>query len=287
MAFIKNMDSRGHYFKHVLISLISMKKFASEGKSIDNASFGLDYKVLAIIGGLIIAYQIGLFLTADDPGYNITDTVYLMVIGLAATFGIIVAKRYWGSEVFGRSYIFLAIGYLGMLGGDLAFYYYEYILEIDPYPSPFDVGFLIGYFFLSAHLAANVRFFQEKWKSSSKLILIAVPLLVTSVYIVAAYTEWGEYEELPFDIFWGSLFALGSSITLAFAIIGVTVFRKSVLKEVWLLLVAGIFLGMVADVWYYYLETFEAYYSSHVVNTMWVAAYMLVIYALIRHRKII
>ena len=287
MVFIKISDNRGQNFKHVLISLISMKKVASEGKSIDNSSLGLDYKVLAIIGGLIIAYQIGLFLTTDDPGYNVTDTTYLIVIGLAATFGIIVAKRYWGSEVFGKSYVYLALGYVSMLVGDLGFYYYEYILEIDPYPSPFDVGFLIGYFFLSAHLAANVRFFQKKWNVRSTLILIGVPLLVTSVYIVSAYTEWGEYEELPFDLFWGSLFALGSSITLAFAIIGTTVFRKSVLKEVWLLLVAGIFLGMTADVWYYYLETFEAYYSSHVVNTMWVAAYMLVIYALIRHRKII
>ena len=222
MAFIKISDNKGHDFKHVFSSLIRMKKVASEGKSIDNTSFGLDYKILAIIGGLIIAYQIGLFLTADDPGYNITDTVYLMVIGLAATFGIIVAKRYWGSEVFGKSYIYLALGYISMLIGDLGFYYFEYVLEIDPYPSPFDIAFLAGYFFLSAHLAANVRFFQEKWFASSKLILIAIPLLVTSVYIISAYTEWGEYEELPFDIFWGSLFALGSSITLAFAISGTT-----------------------------------------------------------------
>ena len=258
---------------------------STAGKSIDHSTSRIDFKVLAIIGGLIIAYQIGLFITAEDPGYNITDTTYLMVIGLTATFGIIVAKRYRGSEMLSRSYLYLAIGYTAMLIGDLGFYYFEYVLEIDPYPSPFDVGFLIGYFFLTAHVFSNVKYFQSKWKSSSKIILIVIPILVTSVYIFSAYVEWGEYEELPFDLFWGSLFALGSSITLAFAIIGARVFRHSVLKEVWLLLLAGIFLGMIADVWYYYLETFEAYYSSHVVNTMWVAAYMLVIYALIQHRK--
>ena len=116
-------------FKHALGSIYCKLDSASAGKSIDVSSQGLDYRVLGIIGGLIIAYQIGLFLTANDPGYNITDTVYLIALGLTAIFGIIVAKRYRGSEMFGKAYLFLGLGLFSMLIGDLAFYYYEYIFR--------------------------------------------------------------------------------------------------------------------------------------------------------------
>ena len=262
-----------------------MKSTTGE-KSSDPTSLTLDYRILGIIGGLIIAYQIGLFLTADEPGYNITDTTYLIAIGLVATFGMIVAKRYYRSSVFGNAHILLGLGFVAMLIGDLAFYYYEYILEIDPYPSPFDIAFLVGYVCVITHLVLNTKFFKPKFTIKDKAMLVLIPVLVTSVYVVTALQEWGEYDELTFDIFWGSLFAVGSSTTLAFTVLGVSIFRNSALKEVWLLLVVGIFLWMAADVWYYYLETFEAYYSSHVVNTMWMASFLLIIYALIQHKKV-
>ena len=258
---------------------------STAGKSIDHSTSRIDFRVLAIIGGLIIAYQIGLFLTIDSTEYNITDTTYLIPLGLVAVFGVIVAKRYRGSAMLGKAYLFFGIGFVSMLCGDLAFYYHEHILEIDPYPSPFDMLFLNAYVFISIGLAMNVRYFQEKWDAKSKVFLILIPVFLTSIYAITAYSEWGEYEELPFDIAWGSMFVIGSSITLSFAVIGATIFQRSVLKEVWLLLASGIFLNAIADVWYFYLESFEAYYTSHVVNTMWVASFLLIIYALIQHRK--
>lgn len=286
--FPSNHNLKAYDFKRVLFSLYSiMTNSTSEGKSIDQSTQGLNYKILGIIGGLIIAYQIGLFLTADAPGYNITDTTYLIPLGLVAVFGIIVAKRYRGSDMLGKAYFLLGIGFISLLIGDLGFYYNTYILEIDPYPSLFDIAFLCAYVFISLSLAMNARYFQPKWKSNVKLMLIAFPVVITSIYAFTAYAEWGEYDELPFDIFWGSMFAIGSSTTVGFAVLGASIFRRSVLKEVWLSLVTGIFLNAIADVWYYYLETFEAYYSSHVVNTMWVASFLIIIYALIMHRKVI
>jgi len=41
------------------------------------------------------------------------------------------------------------------------------------------------------------------------------------------------------------------------------------------------------DTWYYNLELFEAYNLVHPVNMFWYAGYWLVIYALIKLKKII
>jgi hypothetical protein len=51
--------------------------------------------------------------------------------------------------------------------------------------------------------------------------------------------------------------------------------------------VAGIAIGIVGDVWYYYLEIFGQYDETHVVNSMWIVSYMVVAYALYKHRKTI
>ena len=104
MKFTNTRNNMPYGFKQVFGSIFSeMSKSSNSGRTVDHSSHGLDFRVLVIIGGLIIAYQVGLFLTTDDPGYNITDTGYLIVIGLAATFGIIVAKRYRGSEMFSKA----------------------------------------------------------------------------------------------------------------------------------------------------------------------------------------
>jgi hypothetical protein len=78
-----------------------------------------------------------------------------------------------------------------------------------------------------------------------------------------------------------------ASIELALAVLGAFVFRRSVLKEVWLLLVIGIFIWTVGDIWYVYTELFEAFDNTHPTNTLWMASFMVVIYALYKHQKVV
>jgi len=75
-------------------------------------------------------------------------------------------------------------------------------------------------------------------------------------------------------------------VVLAYAILGASIFRKGVLGVAWLLLVIGILVSTVRDVWYYYLEVFEEYSDLHPVNVMWYVSDFLIIYALAKHRKI-
>ena len=120
-----------------------------------------------------------------------------------------------------------------------------------------------------------------------KICLFAIPIVIVLTYTVVAFFEWGDYEELPFDLFYGSIFAAGTAIVLAFAVIGVSVFRQSILGKVWLLLAIGIFLSTIADVWYVYIEIFEAFNNQHPANTIWMASFMIIIYALYKHQKTI
>lgn len=252
--------------------------------SIKKISKPIDYKILAIIFALTVGYQMSLY-QVDPDEFNIPEMLYLAGILACAVASLIVSKRYWGSDIFGRAYLFLGLGFVSMFIGDLGYVYYDHILGLDPYPSPFDIGFFASYVFASLHLFLNTRYFKRKWNIQMKILLIVLPILVVLVSTYTAYVEWGEYEELPFDLFYGALWAIGASITLSFAILGASVFRESNLGSVWLLLVIGIFIWMVSDVWYAYTEIFEGFDNTHPTNTLWMASFMIIIYALYKHQK--
>ena len=249
-------------------------------------SNSINYKVLGIIAVLTIAYQISLY-QVDPEEFNVPEIIYLSGILVSAGFSFIVSKRYQGSKVFSKAYLFLGLAFVGWFIGDLGYVYYDHVLEQDPYPNPFDVGFAASYVFASLHLLLNTRYFKPQWNKGMKTVLVVLPCVMIISYTLFAAAEWGIYEELSFDIFYGNIFAVGSSIVLALSILGAVVFRQSVLKEVWLLLVIGIFIWTVADVWYAFAEVFETFDNTHPTNTLWMLTFMIVIYALHKHRKII
>lgn len=258
---------------------------SEKNQDVEETNWEIPFKSLAIIGGFVVLFQIGLFLTIDTNDYNITDTVYLALLGLIGVLAISASRKETLKEKINSKFVFLGIGYLLFLSGDIAFYYYDYILEIDPYPSPFDVLFLGGYFLISLHFVSLKKHFQIKLSRKQKSLGIIIPVIISSFYAITSFFQWGRYEGLEFDLFWGTLFTVGSSITLSFAIIiGLKVRER--MHPIWTILVAGVIIGMIAELWYYYLETFEAFYSSHVVNTVWISSFLLIVFTLIKYNNL-
>jgi hypothetical protein len=130
----------------------------------------------------------------------------------------------------------------------------------------------------------NILYFKRRFDILTKIWLILIPVAIVSIY---AYL--GSEADLwyTFDLYYGSIFVAATSTTLSFAILGMLIFRHTMLGIVWLLLALGIMINSVADVWYYYLELFEQYGETHVVNSMWIMGYVIVAYALYKHTKLI
>ena len=255
-------------------------------KVIEKLSHPINFKVIVIIIALTIAYQISLY-QVDPEEFNVPEALYMAGIFGCAVFSFMVFKKYRGSEVFSKAYLFLALAFVSWFIGDMGYMYYDNVLQLDPYPNPFDVGFAASYLFASLHLVLNTRYFKPQWNKQMKILLVVLPIVIVVSYTTIAYVEWGDYEELHFDIFYGNIWTAGASIELALALIGASVFRNSILKEAWLLLAIGIFIWTVGDVWYAYTEVFEAFDNTHPTNTLWMASFMTVMYALYKHRKVI
>ena len=96
-----------------------------------------------------------------------------------------------------------------------------------------------------------------------------------------------EYEEPDFDYYYGIIFVAGASITLSLAAMGALVFRGGMLGIVWMLILIGILIFAIGDVWYYWLEVYGEYDLLHPVNLFWYIPDGIVIYALYKHSKAI
>ena len=130
----------------------------------------INFKILGIIAGLSIALHVYLaYYFEEGEELQFGDVTYGVSSLAAGIVALIVAKRYWGSEVFGRSYTALGIAFLVLFAGDTTYVYYQYVLDEDPYPSIADVFFFATYPLLSIHLLLNLKNFNVGYTILQKI----------------------------------------------------------------------------------------------------------------------
>lgn len=245
----------------------------------------INYLILALIVGLAIVYQaFNHFVQRPDDQYDIFELLLSTSYVVASIAAFIVAKRYWRSEIFGKTYFALALAYLVYFVGDEIFFYYTNVMHVEAFPSFADVFYFVFYPFAGYHLMKNSTYFKRKFEFKIKLELMVVPIVIAIAYAIIAYDSLGEAN---FDYYYGVVFVAADAILLGFALVGAQTFRQSILGPVWGLIVLGIIFYTVADIWYYYLELFGQYSDSHIVNMFWLLNTMLVTYALYKHQKTI
>ena len=245
-------------------------------------SFGI--KALIIVAAVTIVHQWYLVEYPDTEVMTAGTFTYGLSCLAAGIASVIVARRYWGSEVFGKTYLALGIAFFLQAAGDFTYIYYDWYTDEAPYPSMADIFFLLFYPFAAFHLVKNIKYFRKDLKWGPK---IGVAALTAIIVVIFAYMSIDLIEEEPFEFYFGLFFVFCSSAIFSLAILGASVFRDSILGAAWLLLAGGIFIFTVADVWYYSLEVFDAYEGDHFVNTLWVLGNTAVVYALYKHGKTI
>ena len=244
----------------------------------------INYKVLFLVLGFVVCLQIYLSFVTEESADQMVTAVSVINPLAASAAGFYVAKKYLNSEVFGKSYLVLAIGLFSIGLGELTYLYYDFVLHEDPYPSIADVFFFSFYPLAFYHITKNVRFFNAKIGIPTKILVVILPISIVGLY---SYLSFQQIGEANFDYYYGLIFISASSILLTAAILGARVFRQGLLGVAWLVLLIGILLTTIGDVWYYYLETFDQYTIIHPANLFWYAGYWVIIYALYKHQNII
>jgi hypothetical protein len=170
-----------------------MGKEESGSKNVAIKSNKINIKVIGIIVGLTIVDLIYGLYYFEGSNFEIKDGYYMAGLASIGIVSIIVARRYRGSAMLGKAYLFLGLGFFAWFFADVGYYYQQFVLDIDPWPSPFDIGFFASYVFAILHLSLNTRYFRPKWSKEMKAILIVIPIIAVGSFTAIAYDNWGEY----------------------------------------------------------------------------------------------
>ena len=242
----------------------------------------INYKILLLILGSVILFQICLeYFISESNIDNFISLLLLPASFFPGCLSILIAKKIDTSK-FAISFYILSIGFFCSSIAEILYFYFNFI-GIDPFPSIADVFFFGIYPFTMIHLIININFYQNESTLRSKIGIILLTFLIISIY---AYFAFYSFELDNIDFYYGLIFVSGAACITSVGFYGVLVIRKIPLGRSWFLLVAGILIGTVADVWYYALELMNVYTSDHIINLFWYASYLIIFYALYKHYKI-
>ncbi|MGI0089653.1 MAG: hypothetical protein ACREAF_04850 [Nitrosopumilaceae archaeon] len=266
-------------------------------------SSSINYYVIAVIFVAILAYSVGNAIEPNiDSQLDFFEAALMLGFAAASIFAFVIAKRYWGSQVFGRAYLSLALGYAAYFIGWLLWFIYEIFYQVEnPYPYWPDLGYFAFYPFSIYHLRTNIHYFKRKLNTSQKIIIFGIPVGVTIVYaffgLVPIEAPEGiatltiqpipEYDQLFYkEYFAGLAFMFATTLVFSYAVVGAQVFRGTVLGNAWGLLLVGFALNTFADVRYYFFELFGIFDRADISTGLWMAGTLIVCYALYKHREI-
>jgi len=255
----------------------------SERTDLDKSPRKLNPLVLILIVGLAISFEVYTFTGHfDEEQFNIADSFFFIGPVVCMIMSFVVAKHYKKESPYRPAYLALGIGIFFFFLGDFTYIaIYDLLLDEDPYPSIADLFYWLFYPFAIYHILRNVRYFRPSIKRREIGMMFAISVMLISVYATMSLQE---LEEPSFDFWYGLIFVCSAVVTLSFSLLGITSFRFSILGIIWLPLVAGLALNTIADIWYYHLEIFGLYIPLHTVDTLWLSAWMLIFYALYKHK---
>jgi len=255
------------------------------GRVPEKLIININKKVLVLILGMTLGFQGFITLMPSSGEIDAFITFVSIVNPLVASItSFLIARGYGNSMVFGKAYLILGIALFMMFLGEASWYYLLGVLEEEPFPSIADVFFFAFYPLAIIHVIVNLRFFGSKFNTRTKLWLLALPISIVLIYTTLTLTK---HSDLNFDFFYGLLFVIFSATLLSLSLLGALAFRGGTLSIAWSLLMFGILLTTIGDVWYFYLQTFDAYVEGHPVELLWYSSYWVITYGLYKHKKAI
>jgi hypothetical protein len=254
---------------------------------------GINPDVIVCIGISVVLFGIANSITPQvDSELDFFELTYVLGQAAASGLAFIVAKRYWGSTVFGRAYLSLGIAYALYCAGTVLWLVFQIYYGVNnPYPYWPDIGYFLFYPFAIYHLATNVHFFKKRLERSDNYLLALLPTIAILLYASLLLLENPVSDNVAqvYDqqflngTLMGTAYVGATTVMFSYSLMAFRMFRKGLLGAPWGLLFIGLSLNWLGDFSYYYSSIYS-YDRTNPIIAIWMTSYMIVCYALYKHR---
>jgi len=224
----------------------------------------------------------------DAEKIFVSDVLFAVVSSVPAGVGLLMVRRYGVRSRLGVGFFGLSLGALFYALGEITWMVLEAFLGISiPFPSVADVFYVSAYPFLAMglltyYLTFRVPLTKTMW---AIVLLVIVGAVGTTFQLLFAplLTESADLLTKTLDLAYPAL----DMVLIVLALLGIAVFRTSMMGRVWFLMNASLILFAVSDLLFSYTTLLEVYYSGHPLEIFWLWGYIGLALAFYQHRKLL
>lgn len=222
------------------------------------------------------------------PHPLLTSTLFLIAPGLAVISGLYAINTYKLPTGSGQVMTYLTLGLGCWFIGEVIFYLFQFVFDMDPYPSLADAFYIAAYPLIFVALIKEIKAHNFRWQQLNKMTLYTGGLLALALaYIVGYFGIYLAYKsgEPLLNNLVAMGYGVGDLILLipTFFILKVASdFRGGKLFTSWMVLFTALLCIMVGDVLFaIFTDQYEALRpAAGLIDLAWTTGYLLFAYGL-------
>lgn len=245
---------------------------------------------IAVISFLILTFFWLILPSTGEPDtfyYKIFSALYGLMAIWGGVWGIAIAKNWGGfKSVLGRSILMFSLGLIAQEFGQIVYSYYNYVLQIVPYPSLGDLGFFaaIPLYIYGSYLLAKASGVKVSLRSFSSIFLaVLIPVLMLSIGYLIFLKDYAFDWSQPLTVFLDFAYPLGEAIYLSIALLTFLLTRKllgGAMRNKILFILFALLAQFIADWTFLYQASKGVVYPGGVNDYIYLCAYILMTYGL-------
>ena len=246
-------------------------------------------RIVYVFSALFFTASVALTIyLSDDPRVTYYSDLIAVIVAIFPVMTFLYAYTYFEKgRIEKKIMLIFIVGLLFWLGGEILWFYYEGLMETDPFPSAADVLWICGYPFILAGLFyqyKTVRVRLEKkyeWGLAVLLSIIGVVMISMLVFVMETSEEFTDLEMAIC-----SFYPFADILLLYFSLLLTGLYWAGKLSYAWLLIALGIFFFAAGDIWFVHLEWLEIYPDVlwHPVDFTWTLGDLLIFMGAAKYR---
>ena len=241
--------------------------------------------IVIILISITALYQLGPFV--DDSAFLwISIPAYSIIPAILVAFSAFLTIKLNRKKHFQfKSYLILTIGVSFWFTSVQILAFYNYVLDIDPFPSIGDFFFLGSYLFIAAFLFVSLKPVKKLVSKKIWFLAFGISMVFLIPSIIASYDslEGGDVFEIVISLAYPVL----TSIQLIPVIIGISILGKNPSSYPWMLLLFAFLIYSVSDIYSLFSQLDETYYVGHPVDLMHLYSFIFLIFSIHSYLKTI
>lgn len=206
---------------------------------------------------------------------------------LATCYGFYAYRTYQHKSAHGRALLYISMAMLLWFMGELAFFWFQFIVDINPYPSIADISFLAGYPLLLAGLLTEIKANKSTFKNTNQFIQLLIAIIMIMLGLAVLYfgviLAYAGSEPLLNNLV-AMAYGVGGLILIAPTLFVLKIavdYRGGKLFTSWGLILIALLLKLYGDVFFaVYRNAYTALeWPFNMIDLVWVTSYLLLAYS--------